>query len=45
MSKSSSKFLALALLSASLVAAPVISYAASDDQNPKPPATDTYNKG
>ena len=39
MSKSSSKFLALALLSASLVTAPVISYAASDDQNPKPPAT------
>jgi len=40
-SKSASKFLALTLLSASLVAAPVIAYAASDDQNPKPPATNT----
>jgi tetratricopeptide (TPR) repeat protein len=37
-----SKFLGLALLSATLVSAPVISaYAASDDQNPKPPATDS----
>ena len=45
-SKSSTRFLALTLLSATLVAAPVISaYAASDDQNPKPPATDTGNKG
>ena len=45
MSKSLSKFLALALLTTALVAAPVISYAASDDQNPKPPATDTSTKG
>ena len=45
-SSKSTKFLALTLLSATLVAAPVISaYAASDDQNPKPPATDTGNKG
>src|ERR1051325_8872693 len=40
-SKSASRFLALTLLSASLVAAPVIANAASDDQNPKPPATNT----
>ena len=40
-SKSASRILALTLLSASLVAAPVIAYAASDDQNPKPPATNT----
>jgi tetratricopeptide (TPR) repeat protein len=40
-----SKFLGLAVLSASLVSAPVISaYAASDDQNPKPPATDSKKK-
>ena len=45
MIKFSSKFLGLALLSATLVAAPVIAYAASDDQNPKPPATDSGNKG
>ena len=43
-SKSASKFLALALLSATLVAAPVVSYAASDDQNPKPPPSDTSSK-
>ena len=44
-SKSASKFLALALLSATLVAAPVISAnAASDDQNPKPPPSDTSTK-
>jgi tetratricopeptide (TPR) repeat protein len=41
MMKFSSKFLGLALLSASLAAAPVISYAASDDQNPKPPPSDS----
>ena len=40
MIKFSSKFLGLALLSATLVAAPVIAYAASDDQNPKPPPSD-----
>ena len=47
MRKSSCKFLALSLLSAVLVAAPVISaYAASDDQNPKPPpSSDTSTKG
>jgi tetratricopeptide (TPR) repeat protein len=45
MRKSSSKFLALALLSATLIAAPVISAnAASDDQNPKPPPSDTSTK-
>jgi tetratricopeptide (TPR) repeat protein len=45
MRKSSSKFLALMLLSATLVAAPVISAnAASDDQNPKPPPSDTSTK-
>jgi tetratricopeptide (TPR) repeat protein len=44
--KSASKFLALALLSVTLVAAPVISAnAASDDQNPKPPPSDTSKKG
>jgi tetratricopeptide (TPR) repeat protein len=43
--KSSSKFLALSLLSAVLVAAPVIkAYAAGGDE-PKPPATDTSTKG
>jgi tetratricopeptide (TPR) repeat protein len=43
--KSASKFLALALLSATLIAAPVISAnAASDDQNPKPPPSDTSTK-
>ena len=41
-SKSASKFLALAFLSATLIAAPVMSArAASDDQNPKPPPSDT----
>jgi len=45
MSKSSSKFLALALLSASLVAAPVISAYAAGSEEPKPPATGTSNKG
>jgi tetratricopeptide (TPR) repeat protein len=44
-SRSPSRLLALALLSATLVAAPVIAHAASDDQNPKPPATDTSTKG
>jgi tetratricopeptide (TPR) repeat protein len=40
--KSSSKFLALSLLSAVLVAAPVIkAYAAGGDEPSKPPATDT----
>ena len=47
MSKFSSKFLPLALLSATLAAAPVISaYASSDDQNPKPaPTTHKGKKG
>jgi tetratricopeptide (TPR) repeat protein len=45
MRKSSSRFLALSLLSAVLVAAPVIkAYAAGGDE-PKPPATDTSTKG
>jgi tetratricopeptide (TPR) repeat protein len=45
MRKSTSKFLALSLLSAVLVAAPVIkAYAAGGDE-PKPPATDTSTKG
>jgi tetratricopeptide (TPR) repeat protein len=43
---SSSKFLALSLLSAVLVAAPVIkAYAAGGDEPTKPPATDTSTKG
>jgi tetratricopeptide (TPR) repeat protein len=41
MSKSSSKFLALALLSATLAAAPVISAFAAGSEEPKPPATDS----
>ena len=46
MRKSSSKFLALAFLSATLIAAPVISvHAASDDQNPKPPPSSDTKKG
>lgn len=45
MRKSSSKFLVLALLSATLIAAPVISaQAASDDQNPKPPPSESKGK-
>ncbi len=44
--KSSSKFLALSLLSAVLVTAPVIkAYAAGGDEPSKPPATDTSTKG
>ena len=44
--KSSSKFLALSLLSAVLIAAPVIkAYAAGGDEPTKPPATDTSTKG
>ena len=46
MRKSTSKFLALSLLSAVLVAAPVIkAYAAGGDEPTKPPATDTSTKG
>src|SRR5215472_12533844 len=46
MRKSSRKFLALSLLSAVLVAAPVIkAYAAGGDEPSKPPATDTSTKG
>src|ERR1700761_6132183 len=41
MNKSSSKFLALSLLSAVLVAAPVISAYAAGGDEPKPPATDS----
>ena len=42
MIKFSSKFLALCLLSATLIAAPVMkAYASSDDPNPKPPPSDT----
>jgi len=41
MRKSSSKFLALSLLSAVLVAAPVISAYAAGGDEPKPPATDS----
>ena len=42
MIKFSSKFLALCLLSAALIAAPVMkAYASSDDPNPKPPPSDT----
>jgi tetratricopeptide (TPR) repeat protein len=44
MNKSSSKFLALALLSASLVAAPVISAYAAGSEEPKPPATNSSKK-
>lgn len=45
MRKFSRKFLALSLLSATLVAAPVISaYASSDDQNPKPAPSSTKGK-
>ena len=44
MSKSSSKFLALALLSASLVTAPVISAYAAGGDDPKPPASDGSKK-
>jgi tetratricopeptide (TPR) repeat protein len=44
MSKSSSKFLALALLSATLVAAPVISAYAAGGDDPKPPATGSSKK-
>jgi tetratricopeptide (TPR) repeat protein len=45
-SKSAGKFLALTLLSATLIAAPVIpAYAASDDQNPKPPPSSDTSKG
>ena len=41
MSKSSSKFLALALLSTTLAVAPVISAFAAGSEEPKPPATDS----
>jgi len=41
MSKSASKILTLALLSATLVAAPVISAYAAGGDEPKPPATDS----
>ena len=41
MRKSTSKFLALSLLSAVLVAAPVISAYAAGGEDPKPPATDS----
>jgi tetratricopeptide (TPR) repeat protein len=44
MSKSASKILALALLSATLVAAPVISAYAAGGDEPKPPATDSTKK-
>ena len=44
MSKSASKILALALLSATLVAAPVISAYAAGGDEPKPPATDSSQK-
>ena len=44
-SKSSTRFLTLALLSATLMAAPVISAYAAGGDDPKPPATDTSNKG
>ena len=45
MSKFSRKFLPLALLSATLAAAPVVSaYASSDDQNPKPAPSSTKGK-
>jgi tetratricopeptide (TPR) repeat protein len=43
--KSSSKFLALSLVSAMLVAAPVIKAYAAGGDDPKPPATDTSTKG
>ena len=45
MRKSTSKFLALSLLSAVLVAAPVITAYAAGGDEPKPPATDTSTKG
>jgi tetratricopeptide (TPR) repeat protein len=46
MIKLSSKFLALSLLSATLIAAPVMTArAASDDQNPKPPPSSDTSKG
>ena len=45
MSKSSSKFLALSLLSAVLVAAPVISAYAAGGDTPQPPASVTASKG
>jgi tetratricopeptide (TPR) repeat protein len=44
-SKSASKFLALSLLSATLVAAPVISAYAAGGDEPKPPPTDSSTKG
>jgi len=44
MSKSASKILALALLSATLVASPVISAYAAGGDEPKPPATDSSSK-
>src|SRR5215467_14564449 len=44
MRKSASKILALALLSATLVAAPVISAYAAGGDEPKPPATDSSQK-
>jgi tetratricopeptide (TPR) repeat protein len=45
MRKSSSKFLALSLLSAVLVAAPVIRAYAAGGDDPKPPPTDSSTKG
>jgi tetratricopeptide (TPR) repeat protein len=46
MIKFSSKLLASAVVSATLIAAPVMSaYAASDDQNPKPPPSSDTTKG
>src|SRR5437016_5270040 len=44
MSKSASKILALALVSATLVAAPVISAYAAGGDEPKPPATENAKK-
>jgi len=44
MSKSASKILALALLSATLVSAPVISAYAAGGDEPNPPATDSSKK-